>query len=169
MNAISVESSAPATFSPRTPNWQGANPAVACLFDTQRSTISNLKGCSMPSNQNLSSKEEVRLNVLRLLQQSPQMSQREIASSLDVSLGGINYCLRALVDKGWVKVENFSKSEQKLRYAYLLTPKGVTEKSKLTAQFLKRKLTEYETLKQEIAALEKEVDTSHPGQALETS
>ncbi|MEP6391030.1 MAG: MarR family EPS-associated transcriptional regulator [Halioglobus sp.] len=123
----------------------------------------------MPSNQNLSSREEVRLNVLRLLQQSPQMSQREIASSLDVSLGGINYCLRALVDKGWVKVENFSKSEQKLRYAYLLTPKGAKEKSKLTAQFLRRKLTEYETLKQEIAALEKEVGTTHRGQALETS
>ena len=64
------------------------------------------------STQNLSNKEEIHLNVLRLLQQTPQMSQREIASTLDVSLGGINYCLRALVDKGWVKVENFGIAQR---------------------------------------------------------
>ncbi|MEP0202525.1 MAG: MarR family EPS-associated transcriptional regulator [Halioglobus sp.] len=122
----------------------------------------------MPA-QNPSGKEEISLNVLRLLQATPQMSQREMATTLDVSLGGINYCLRALVDKGWVKVENFSKSEQKLRYAYLLTPKGAKEKSKLTAQFLRRKLAEYETLKQEIATLEEEVDTNSSVQVLETS
>ena len=122
----------------------------------------------MPA-QNLSNKEEISLNVLRLLQHTPQMSQREMASKLEVSLGGINYCLRALVDKGLVKVENFSKSEQKLRYAYLLTPKGAKEKSKLTAQFLRRKLAEYEALKQEIATLEQEVETSTAGQVIETS
>ena len=122
----------------------------------------------MPA-QNLSNKEEISLNVLRLLQHTPQMSQREMASKLEVSLGGINYCLRALVDKGWVKVENFSKSEQKLRYAYLLTPKGAKEKSKLTAQFLRRKLAEYESLKQEIATLEREVNAKSSVPALEFS
>ena len=116
------------------------------------------------STRKLAKQEEIRLNVLRLLQQTPEMSQREMASTLDVSLGGVNYCLRALVDKGWVKVENFSKSEHKLRYAYLLTPKGAKEKSKLTAQFLRRKLTEYERLKHEIAALEREVGTNTSGQ-----
>ena len=101
--------------------------------------------------------EERNLNALRLLQENPQMSQRELAEELGVSLGATNYCLKALVDKGWVKLENFQKNPNKLGYLYLLTPMGIAAKTTLTARFLQRKLTEYEKLKVEIEILEAEV------------
>ena len=101
--------------------------------------------------------EERNLNALRLLQENPQMSQRELAEELGVSLGATNYCLKALVDKGWVKLENFQKNPNKLGYLYLLTPMGIAAKTMLTARFLQRKLTEYEKLKVEIEILEAEV------------
>jgi len=85
------------------------------------------------------------------------MTQRELASTLGISLGAANFCLRALVDKGWIKLDNFKKNPSKLGYLYLLTPKGVAAKTKLTMQFLKRKLLEYEKLKTEIEGLEKEL------------
>lgn len=97
--------------------------------------------------------EEIQFEVLRRLHQAPQVSQRALAKELGISLGSINFCFQALVEKGWIKVQNFSKSEHKLRYAYLLTPTGVAEKSNLTLQFLKRKINEYETLQLEIEAL----------------
>ena len=103
--------------------------------------------------------EDVRFRVLRLLEARPDLSQREIARELGVSLGGINYCLRALADKGQVKVRNFRAADNKLRYAYILTPKGLRRKSLLTADFLQRKLREYNALKAEIAALRAEVGT----------
>ena len=83
---------------------------------------------------------------MRRLHQTPQVSQRALAKDLGVGLGTINFCFQSLVEKGLVKMQNFSQSKNKLRYAYLLTPAGVTEKSKLTAEFLKRKLEEYKTL-----------------------
>ena len=82
------------------------------------------------------------------------MSQRQLADSLGVSLGAANYCMRALVEKGWVKLENFQKNTNKLGYLYLLTPMGITAKTQLTANFLKRKLTEYDNLKAEIEDLQ---------------
>ena len=85
------------------------------------------------------------------------MSQRQIAEELGVSLGGVNYCLRALVEIGWIKVGNFAKSGHKLGYLYLLTPQGVKEKTKITASFLGKKRLEYETLRKEIARLEVEL------------
>lgn len=85
------------------------------------------------------------------------MTQRELASTLGISLGAANFCLRALVDKGWIKLDNFKKNPSKLGCLYLLTPKGVAAKTKLTMQFLKRKLIEYNELKTEIEALEKEL------------
>lgn len=103
------------------------------------------------------SKDDTKFRVLRLLEESPDLTQREIADKLGVSLGGVNYCLRALIDKGFVKIQNFKGSENKLGYAYFLTPQGIYEKSKLTAGFLKRKMAEYEALKSEIEALEKEI------------
>jgi EPS-associated MarR family transcriptional regulator len=102
------------------------------------------------------SSSETHLRALRELQEAPDITQRELAGKLGVSLGATNYCLKELVKKGWVKVENFSRSESKLRYAYLLTPKGIAAKSKLTAHFLKRKLDEYEALKLEIDDLKRE-------------
>ena len=92
------------------------------------------------------------------LEKNPQDTQRAIASELGVSLGSVNYCIKALIDKGFVKVENFRKSTNKLGYAYLLTPSGISEKASLTLNFLRRKQHEYEILEQEIAALQAEVE-----------
>ena len=101
--------------------------------------------------------EEIQFSVLRRLHETPKVSQRALAKDLGVSLGTINYCFQALVEKGLVKTQNFSQSKNKLRYAYLLTPAGVAEKSKLTAEFLRRKVAEYEALRAEIEALTSEV------------
>jgi len=101
--------------------------------------------------------EERHLQAMRLLENNPAMTQRELATELGVSVGAANYCLKALVDKGWVKLENFQKNPNKLGYLYLLTPQGVAAKTTLTARFLKRKLKEYEALKAEIDALSAEV------------
>jgi len=99
----------------------------------------------------------MQLQVLRLLQESPEHSQRAIARELGVSLGSINYCFKALAEKGWVKLHNFTQSKHKLGYAYLLTPSGVRQKSRLAASFLKHKLVEYEALEREIEELRAEV------------
>src|SRR5689334_22870218 len=85
-------------------------------------------------------REEVRFKVLRMLEQRPECSQRDIAEALGVSLGGVNYCLKALTEKGHVKVSNFRQSDNKLRYAYVLTPTGIAEKALLTGRFLQRKM-----------------------------
>ena len=90
------------------------------------------------------------------------MSQRQIADALGISLGGVNYCLRALAEIGWIKVGNFAKSGHKLGYLYLLTPQGVKEKAKITASFLAKKRLEYEALRQEIARLEVELADEPP-------
>ena len=102
--------------------------------------------------------EERQLNALRLLEENPEMSQRELAEALGVSVGAANYCLKALVEKGWVKLENFQKNPNKLGYLYLLTPMGITAKAQLTAGFLRRKMAEYEALRAEIDQLQAEVD-----------
>lgn len=102
-------------------------------------------------------RDELRLRILRLLEQHPEMSQREIARDLGVSLGGVNYALKALIERGFVKAGNFSRSENKTAYLYLLTPEGIAQKSALAAQFLGRKLDEYEVLKREIKSLKREV------------
>lgn len=99
-----------------------------------------------------------RYRVLRLLADNPDMTQREIARELGVALGSINYLLRALVEKGLVKAENFRTAQNRLRYAYVLTPKGMTAKALLTRAFLHRKLAEYEALRAEIDALREELE-----------
>lgn len=103
--------------------------------------------------------EEIQFEVLLRLHQTPQIGQRALAKDLGVGLGTINFCFQALVEKGLVKMQNFSQSKNKLRYAYLLTPAGVAEKSKLTAEFLKRKVAEYETLQAEIQTLKAEMNS----------
>ena len=104
--------------------------------------------------------EDTYFRVLRLLQDNPDMTQREIAQSLGLSTSGLNYCLKALIDKGWVKVHNFSQSKNKFGYIYVLTPQGIAEKLALTSRFLKRKLSEYDALKAEIEGLQTEVQTA---------
>lgn len=107
--------------------------------------------------------EEIQFEVLRRLHQTPQISQRTLSKDLGVGLGTINFCFQALVEKGFVKMQNFSRSKSKLRYAYLLTPAGVAAKSKMTAEFLSRKVAEYESLQAEINVLEQELDFDRCG------
>ena len=89
-------------------------------------------------------------NVLRKIQKKPESSQRELAEDLGFSLGKLNYCLKALKVKGLVKIKNFEKNPNKINYIYVLTPKGVSEKTKLTLNFMKRKMKEYDELKKEV-------------------
>lgn len=89
-------------------------------------------------------------DVLRKIKTKPQATQRELADELGFSLGKLNYCLKALRAKGLIKIENFRKNPNKINYIYVLTPKGITEKTKLTINFMKRKMKEYEELKKEI-------------------
>lgn len=99
---------------------------------------------------------ETHLQVLRLLEANPQMSQRDLAKELGVSLGKANYCLNALLDKGLLKMQNFHGSKSKLAYVYLLTPAGISEKAGLTRRFLKSKIEEYEQLRLEIESLKQQ-------------
>ena len=113
--------------------------------------------------QKIGARDELRLKVLRALEANPELSQRQLAAELGVSLGGVNYALKALVARGFVKANNFRKSGRKAAYLYVLTPKGVVEKTSLAAAFLGRKLAEYEVLRQEIEALKGEVDSGDSG------
>lgn len=94
---------------------------------------------------------------MRALQENPDITQRELAAQLGMSVGGINYCLAALINKGFVKMANFQKSKNKFKYIYLLTPRGISEKITLTSLFLKLKMEEYESLKSEIEGLKAEL------------
>ena len=95
---------------------------------------------------------------LKLLQDNPGMTQRTLAKEVGINVSSINFCLKALVERGWIKLDNFSKNPNKLSYAYLLTPTGMAEKAALTRRFLQRKMVEYEKLREEIEALQLETD-----------
>ena len=95
-------------------------------------------------------KNQDNLDLLRKLSKKPQVSQRKLAGELGFSLGKLNYCLNALKKKGLVKIKNFKNNKNKINYIYVLTPKGITKKSKLTVNFMKRKMREYEELKNEL-------------------
>lgn len=101
---------------------------------------------------------------LKVLHKNPGVTQRTLAKEVGINVSSINFCLKALVEKGWIKMGNFSKNPDKLSYAYLLTPTGVAEKAVLTRRFLRRKMVEYEKLREEIEALqlEAEPDASTP-------
>jgi len=105
-------------------------------------------------------KTEEMLNMLREIDGTPSTTQRELSSRLGISLGKVNFMLRALIEKGLVKVSNFKKSEHKTAYLYNLTPHGIEEKTKITYHFLKRKMEEYEQLEEEIEQLTKEVNVT---------
>ena len=100
--------------------------------------------------------QDIRLDLLRKLEATPEYTQRELSRDMGVSLGKVNYCIKKLTEKGWVKLTNFSHNPNKMGYSYLLTPSGIEEKSRLTFSFLKRKIVEYEVLKKEINALKLE-------------
>ncbi len=106
--------------------------------------------------------DEYRYRILKLLENNPGASQRDIARELGVSLGRVNYCLQALVEKGLVKANNFRRNESKRAYLYLLTPRGIQEKAKVTVRFLKVKLDEYESLKRELEELRNDAAKADP-------
>jgi len=101
---------------------------------------------------------DIEYKILKEIESNKNLTQRELAKSLDISLGKTNYIIRAFVDKGWVKLDNFRKSNNKVGYVYILTPKGILEKTGLAWKFLSYKEKEYELLKQEILSLKDEVD-----------
>ena len=115
------------------------------------------------SSLNTGARDELRLRVLRALESNPELSQRQLAAELGVSLGGVNYALKELVERGFVKADNFRKSGNKVAYLYVLTPQGVAEKASLAGAFLGQKLEEYEVLRQEIEALKGEVGSDESG------
>jgi len=129
---------------------------IAVTQEVGRTAVACTNYYLMPAQQD-QFRDEMQLQVLRRLNESPELSQRAMAKELGVSLGSVNHCFKALVEKGWVKVQNFGRSSNKLGYVYLLTPSGEVQKSVLTALFLKRKLGEYEALKREIEELRQEV------------
>jgi EPS-associated MarR family transcriptional regulator len=100
--------------------------------------------------------DEYRYKILKILEANPEISQRDLARELDISLGRVNFCLKALIEKGLLKATNFRNSQNKLAYMYLLTPSGIEEKSLMTAQFLKIKMLEYANLEAEIDQLRRE-------------
>jgi len=100
--------------------------------------------------------DEYRYKILKLVENQPEISQRELAKSLNISLGKANFCLKALIEKGFLKASNFRNSQNKLAYMYLLTPSGIEEKSSITVRFLKTKMQEYEVLQSEIHTLMQE-------------
>ena len=101
--------------------------------------------------------KDIRLDLLRKLESNPEYTQRELSQEMGVSLGKVNYCIKKLTEKGWIKLTNFTHNPNKVGYAYLLTPKGIEEKTKLTFSFLKRKIKEYEILKDEINKLKEDI------------
>ena len=101
-------------------------------------------------------KLDTEYKILKIFEDNPNVTQRQIARDLNVSLGKTNYIIRALIDRGWIKLSNFKRSDNKLGYIYLLTPKGIAEKSILSQKFLRRKSEEYNRLKKEIEMLKKE-------------
>jgi EPS-associated MarR family transcriptional regulator len=133
--------------------------AVACQKNFQTHTVQK-KFVDIMTSRQAKLQEDTYFRVMRILQDNPDLTQRELAEKLGISVGGLNYCLKALMEKGLVKMKNFANSKNKFGYVYVLTPQGVTEKTVLTGRFLKRKMVEYELLKAEIDALQAEENVS---------
>ena len=129
--------------------------AVACLKRIQIHSIQKKLVNFMTSRQ-AKLQEDTYFRVMRILQENPDLTQRELAEKLGISVGGLNYCLKALMEKGMVKMKNFATSKNKFGYVYVLTPTGMAEKAAITHRFLQRKMDEYEALKAEIEALKAE-------------
>ena len=108
--------------------------------------------------------KDIHLDLLRKLESNPQYTQRELSKEMGVSLGKVNYCMKKLFEKGLIKLSNFSNNSKKINYIYLLTPKGIEHKTKLTFEFLKIKMKEYEILKDEINKLEKDAEKLNSNQ-----
>ena len=124
-------------------------------------------GGSVPKPTHMTSRqaklrEDTAFRIMHILQEDSELTQRDLAEKLGMSLSGLNYCFKALIDKGFVKLENFQNSKHKFKYVYVLTPEGIAQKMVTTASFLKRKLEEYEALKSEIVSLRVELNQPQP-------
>ncbi len=104
------------------------------------------------------SKKQNQYQILKSLEQDSRSTQRQLSNNLGVSLGKVNYCIKSLIEKGLIKVSNFRNNKNKIQYSYLLTPKGIEEKAKLTKKFLQLKISEYDTLADEIEVLKNEIE-----------
>ena len=127
------------------------------MIEDKNPNFANLVSINSGISRQARLQEDTYFRVLKILGDNPKTNQRELSKQLGLSLGGINYCLRALIEQGYIKVQNFNSSKSKLGYAYLLTPKGVGEKTTLAYRFLQRKLREYEDLRAEIEGLKFDV------------
>jgi EPS-associated MarR family transcriptional regulator len=107
--------------------------------------------------------DELHYKIIKLVEENPNISQRELAKQLGVSLGKANYCLKAIMKVGLIKIRNFRNNQNKLSYAYILTPKGIEQKAAITARFLKSKQKEYDELKKEIETLKKDLAAEEQG------
>ena len=130
--------------------------AVACLKHNLTRAVQR-KFINVMTSRQAKLQEDTYFRVMRILQENPDLTQRELAEKLGISVGGLNYCLKALMEKGLVKMKNFANSKNKFGYVYVLTPTGMAEKAAITQRFLQRKMDEYEALKAEIEVLKKEV------------
>ena len=140
-------------------SWQGGSvPKILTLFLPPLFPLPNTSPAAP-----VASHDEYRL--IAVLEKTPALSQRDLASTLGFSLGKVNYCLKALVDKGWIKATRFLQNPHKSEYAYLLTPQGIGSKAVLTAQFLERKMAQYEQLRAEIEALQAQMVLPQAGLA----
>ena len=108
---------------------------------------------------------DIHFKTLRALEDDPKITQRELSKQLGISLGSVNYCIKALIEVGHIKVQNFNKNTDKSVYFYLLTPQGIKKKAALTGDFLKRKLVEYHQLKQEIESIQLKINTNKARQS----
>ena len=108
--------------------------------------------------------KDIHLDLLRKLEANPEYTQRELSQEMGVSLGKINYCMKKLIEKGWIKLSNFGHNPNKVSYIYLLTPQGIEQKARLTFAFLAKKLEEYEILKTEISKLKQDTEKLKSGQ-----
>jgi EPS-associated MarR family transcriptional regulator len=119
----------------------------------------NKRGHTLSDSKSINLESEEVIKLLREIKRTPEMTQRELSSSLGISLGKVNFLIKALVLKGFIKANNFKNSNNKAAYFYLLTPRGLEEKTRITYHFLIKKIQEYEKLKEEIQALEKEIES----------
>lgn len=129
-----------------------------CARNAFRSIACSRKPIKFMTSRQAKLQEDTYFRVMRILQDNPDLTQRELAEKLGVSVGGLNYCLKALIEKGLVKMKNFTTSKNKFGYVYVLTPTGMAEKAAITHRFLLRKMDEYEALKAEIEVLRSEVE-----------
>ena len=132
-----------------------------CLYNT---AVASLIFSSQLFFLHLMNRKDIHLDLLRKLEVNPEYTQRELSQEMGVSLGKINYCMKKLIEKGWIKLSNFSHNPNKVGYIYLLTPKGIEEKTRLTFSFLRIKMEEYEILKNEINKLKQDAEKLRSGQ-----